>query len=526
MENFRFAPNGIAPDAVPESMPDTFWTVSNNVMSRDGMERAGGVAEMFGTPLFPPRWLLWTKSTVSPSFWIYCADAGIGGTDGTHTDLTPTAGFVANAGANVWTGGNLNGLPVVGNGHIPLWWDQSIATNFQVVPGWPASNRAKAVRPYQFHLIAMNVDPGTGKFNQDLILWSTAAVPGAVPSTWVPGPANEAGSAQLSATGGAILDGVALRSSFVIYKTTSCYTMRYVGGANVMQVQQLFSDVGLIAANCAVEKDGFHVVLAEGDIILHDGNTAKSIADGYIRETFLRNLDAQTQGRCFVVPHTPPGEVWIAFPEPGQTGCTKAAVWDMSRSRWGVRDLAMIRPTHIAQGVVPYQLGLGGLRWVDQVGTWEEQVRSWDYSGPRTDPYGLLAAGSVDDGATAFALVPGLYALEVPLDTLGLPTRGVLVREALDFGEPDAVKTVNRCWVKAKGPVGTRFAVEMGGRLNVGDPVTYGAPVYVTIGGRMDAPIFANGRYLSLRISDASSAILDIWKVTQVTFDYTSKGGF
>lgn len=190
MEQLRIAPLGIAPDLVPETAPVGVWTLCGNVYPRDGMERAGGIQAVYGTPILAPKWLLNTASTVASSFWVYGADTGIGGTDGagSHVDLTPTTGFVGNTAANCWTGGNLNGVPVLCNGGVPVWWDGLVANNFVALPGWPASARARAIRPYKYHLIALAVDPSTGAFNPDLLWWSSAAVPGAVPSAWVPAP--------------------------------------------------------------------------------------------------------------------------------------------------------------------------------------------------------------------------------------------------------------------------------------------------------------------------------------------------
>jgi len=520
MEQLRIAPLGIAPDLVPETAPVGVWTLCSNVYPRDGMERAGGIQAVYGAPLFAPKWLLNTASTVAPSFWVYGADTGIGGTDGagSHVDLTPAAGFVGNTGANCWTGGNLNGVPVLCNGGIPVWWNGLVANDFVTLPGWPANARARAIRPYKYHLIALAVDPSTGAFNPDLLWWSSAAVPGAVPSAWVPAPANEAGSAQLSATPGAILDGVALRDAFVIYKEQSCYSMQYVGGANVMQIQPLFTDVGTLARNCVAELDGTHVVLTDGDVIFHDGQTAKSIADSMIRRTFLQTIDRASIGRCFVVPGTPASEVWIAFPDPGETSCTRAAVWDRVRSRWGVRDLTAIKPFHIAQGRVPVNVAVP-LTWAAQTETWSAVAREWGFSGASSSRFSKLAAGAVAGAA-------GLYALDQDPDTLGGITRGFVQRNAMDFGNPDTRKIINRVWLSAKGPAGTLLAVQVGGTMNVGEAPVFGDPVYCTIGGRMDAPIFSSGRYLSLRVSDASVDVKAPWVLTAATLEYRVGGMF
>ena len=60
--------------------------------------------------------------------------------------------------------------------------------------------------------------------------------------------------------------------------------------------------------------------------------------------------------------------------------------------------------------------------------------------------------------------------------------------------------------------------------MNVGEAPVFSDPVYCTIGGRMDAPIFASGRYLSLRVSDASVDVKAPWVLTAATLEYRVGG--
>jgi len=522
MEQFVFAPNGIAPDLVQESAPATVWTKATNCVVREGMERAGGVRTVFGTPSHAPRWLLNTSSIGAASFWVYGADAGIGGTDGgAAVDLTPTTGFTVDAAANVWTGGNLNGVPVVCNGRAPWWWAANPTNPFVALPGWPAAARCKAIRPYKYHLIALNVDSGTGSFNPDLLWWSSAAVPGAVPSSWTPAPANEAGSAQLSATTGPIIDGFALRDAFIVYKANSCYRMQYVGGANVMDVKPLFTDVGLLARNCVAAIGEYHVVLVDGDVILHDGNSAVSIAEGWVRDTLFSSVNAAAVGSSFVIGHTPTNEAWIVFAGIGATRPDRALVYDLTRKKWGERELGAVKPWHIAQGSVPVPLP-AARTWAGQTGSWAAAAgRTWNENAAADtgSRYELVAAGI--NGAA-----PGTFVYDQSADTLGQITRGELERDALDFGDPNTVKTVSRVWIKAKAPFGTVLGVQIAGTMAAGAAPEFGPVAYVTIGLNMSAPLFATGRYISLRVFDASIVALTPWKLAQATFEYAARGQF
>lgn len=516
-QQFRIAPVGIAPDLTQSAAPLDMLTRARNAYARDGMERARGVAPIWGDRGVIPRWLLATRAIASPYYWLYGHDTGIGGADSIIVHNQTPAGFVGNPLPNVWTGGNLNDVPVMCNGTIPWWWNGNPNNVMTVLPGWPGGWRTRAIRPFKYHLIAMDVDAGSGKFIGDLFHWSAAAAPGTIPASWVPSPSNEAGSAQLSATPGNIIDGGPLRGVFVIYKNTSAYIVTYVGGANVMNVSQLFSDVGLISRNCIAELENLHVILTDGDVIAHDGQTAQSIADSTIRRTLLQVIDAEHQAACFCFPWTPPGEVWVCVPEPGASYPTIAAVWDKARNRWGVRDLTQTRPSHIAQGVVPYAATVG-TRWIDGgATTWAETTWAWNYSGPTPSKFSLMGASSIGQE---------LLTYDQSNDTLGGITRGDIERRLLDFGTPDTVKTVRRVWVKAAGPSGCKLGVQIAGNMNPGESPTYGATAYVQPGARMDAPLYATGRYISVKVSDACESVLPPWRINELTFEYDERGMF
>jgi hypothetical protein len=81
-----------------------------------------------------------------------------------------------------------------------------------------------------------------------------------------------------------------------------------------------------------------------------------------------------------VNPYT--NEVWVCFPESGQSTCTKALVWNWNDDTWGERDLANV--TCACSGFVPTSIATGARMLV---GT----------SSPKT---GLVDSGTTDFGST------------------------------------------------------------------------------------------------------------------------------
>ena len=196
---YPISPKGIIYDLTPDRVdPDTL-NAGSNVIFRDGIaSRIKGHGQVFGTPLFALedlQYLLNTRTELN-NYWLYPTGDSIGVYNGSnHFDISPV-GMSAVSLYNQWTGGNLNGVPILNNKkNNPVYWDLNTGNAMIDLPGWPAGTKAESVRPFKYHLIAMNItDPG-GIFGEAL-LWSSAAEPGTIPQSWTPLASNEAGSNQ------------------------------------------------------------------------------------------------------------------------------------------------------------------------------------------------------------------------------------------------------------------------------------------------------------------------------------------
>ena len=67
--------------------------------------------------------------------------------------------------------------------------------------------------------------------------------------------------------------------------------MNYIGGNLVFSFQKLFNDTGILSRNCAVEFDGKHFVVVEGDLIVHNGVSKQSVATDIVKRTLFDDLD-------------------------------------------------------------------------------------------------------------------------------------------------------------------------------------------------------------------------------------------
>ena len=119
----RFQPFGIQPDIAAVIQPDDVWSLAKDIVFRErGSERVRGLEAVYGDPEFPPVFPVFAQDSNEQPVWLYGADAGIGLYDGAaHSDITPID-FLTPVGQNPWTGGLLNGVPVM-CARRPYYWD-------------------------------------------------------------------------------------------------------------------------------------------------------------------------------------------------------------------------------------------------------------------------------------------------------------------------------------------------------------------------------------------------------------------
>ena len=96
---------------------------------------------------------------------------------------------------------------------------------------------------------------------QNKVRWSDSST--TIPTTWVAGATNDAGTNTIGDDGDFIVDGFQL-INLLYLQERSTWLMNYIGGNLVFSFQKLFNDTGILSRNCAVEFDGKHFVVVEG----------------------------------------------------------------------------------------------------------------------------------------------------------------------------------------------------------------------------------------------------------------------
>jgi hypothetical protein len=492
---------GVIKDLSKHELPLPAWTDANNVRFLDGYaQQFLGHGSAYGTPLVTPYHVVAVASS-GTRYWLYAGAQKIYATTitggvATHTNLTrQTAGNDVNYSGqpNQWTSCLLSGIPILNAGNTvdpPQRWDLNIANRMVQLDNWPANTYCKSMRSYKSFLVALNVTKAGVNFRH-MVKWSTPAEPGAVPSTWDPADqTQDAGENDLASSPGEIIDGLQLRDSFMIYKEDAIWRMTYTGGPFVMDFQQVTGTSGALNRNCIVENDTYHFVLTGSDVIIHDGQNATSILDKQSRRAFFQDIDASATDRAFVFKNPFLNEIWVCYPQAGNTIPNKALVWNYRDRTVSYRDLPSVH--HANYGAVDNSLGD---TWDSDSDPWNSDLTMWN--GPDFTPNTtrvLMASG-----------VPKLYLLDTSASFDGVKPTWYLERVGLDFGTPEKKKLVSGIRLRVTGAVGDTVTVRLGASDDPYTDPVYAPAVTHVIGTTVACDRFVSGRYIAVRIESGSA---------------------
>ena len=520
----QFRPTSANVDIEPSEVTDDTWTDVANFYMRPGFaSRIGGVSQFFAdTPTRPQNLVNVRQGTTN--FWVYMGDDAVRVVDqnGVDTDITPAiyAGPVSASRTNSTI---INGFPIQSfQQNPPTFWDKQAANICQPLPNWPANTTAQSIRAFKFFLFALNVTDSGNEF-PDALLWSDAAEPGAVPDEWLPDPSNQAGTTQLSSTAGRIIDGLALRGQFIIYKDHATYTCNFTGGTFVFAFRKLFTTSGILSNNCVAEAEGSHIVLTDGDVIIHDGQNLRSLVDKTMRRFIFDQIDPDNFEASFVFNYRSAKEVWICFPTTGFTACNLAVVWNYAHNMLSIRALPEVW-AHATSGSV--LAGGAALDWDGQTETWDIADGNWNRAQFTGAFERALAAVpvSTDDGNSRLLFIDDTNSTRE-----GNAVGGQITRESLDLNSPESFKYVRRIWPRITGSTGTIVGVRIGVQSHPTSGISWSPiqPFAVNIDEFLNFD--RAGRYISVRFQEDNAPgapVQTVWQVHGFDLEYTLQGEY
>lgn len=409
-----------------------------------------------------------------------------------------------------WSGGTLGGLLVMNNGVDVPQYLQPGPLKLRPLPGWNSIWRCAFMVPFKQYLIAFDITKDIAKTdgrNPHMMKWSTAAVPGALPTSWDhTDPKLDAGEVDIAETPDLLVDAMQWGESLIVYKQRSMYSVRFVGQPFIFQIQRLPSESGMLFRGCGASTPQGHIVLSAGDVVLFNGQSVTSIADGWVRKYIFDNIDSTNYKRAFVVTNPQKNEVLICIPTPGDENCTQALVWNWKTSTWGMRDLDQIR-----YGAVGQIDNFTDADWASDTDSWESDSSTWNVDEYSPNESRLLLVGNekilnfdvsnTDDGST--------------------PLPGELERTGLWLDDAQMVKLLKGLQMRIDAPAGAEVTVTFGASMIPDSQTVWGDPMTFIVGTDFKVDGFAQGRYLAVKIACSRH-----WRLRAVDLDVVGAGSF
>lgn len=527
---------GLVKDVKPHLLPPEAWSAAENVrfVSND-VHKMLGMEATFGTPGTFPFFLM-PVSSATQLFWLYLSRTKAYVYDGsTHTNVTQqTAGADVNYTATKgydWHGTIFHGLPVFTNyADLPqAWATLATATKLAPLANWPTADRARVIKAFGNHLVALGVKQGSAEYPH-MVKWSVAADPGTLPASWVPLTTNDAGSTDLTdVDAGVILDGLPLRGQFFIFKENSVWRMSYIGGTFVFRFDSFLDQAGLLAAKCvAVTGDGLHQFFVTGDdVMVHDGTNAYSVLTNKMRRALFSQIDTTNYKSSFVFCNPAFQEMWFCYPEVGAEVPTRALVFNYGDGpRSGKCSEATVDFVHAAVG----SIATASVSWASDPGTLVDGVVSYTWESDAV-PWGtqarrkvVLAKANETSGAKSFHILDSGNTRDGVSFPATVQREGLAMMGKTRAGQPivdySSYKLVTRLWPKVKGgPVRIRlgYATLVEGAVSWSDYVSFDPAT------QMWVDIIAHGRAIAVEFSSIGNVW---WELSGYQLEIMATGSF
>lgn len=374
---------GVVTDIDPASLPVSGYTRAKNVRFDEGAVLRSPVFRTVKASLgFNPRYVYGVNPITGYSTVVIATDT-YGIQEYSNGSLTDRSGSISATSANdlVWTGTTLANIVYINRSDKVPSYKLIGGTNFAALTNWDSNWRAESLRSYGDFLIGLNMTESSTNY-PTRVRWSNIATANAIPDSWdATDTTKSAGFNDLVQMQSPIIDGATLGTNFILYSKSDVWLMEFVGGTFIFNFRKIFSDIGIINQNCAIEVDSRHYVFADNDIYVHDGNSRQSIVDQRVKNYIFGGLDTSKTTVCFVARHPELEEIYFCYNSgddmaefTSSTKCNRAAVYNYKNNTWSFLDLPNVCSATIANvnssatyaNVTSNYNNIGGSYWSQQ----------------------------------------------------------------------------------------------------------------------------------------------------------------
>jgi hypothetical protein len=503
---------GFVADVDPYDLPPGAWSFAVNARFDSGrVSRAPVFRSMHVLGTASPRFVRGvTPNSGLDALYLGYLDGTLKSySAGTETAVHP-AGWVASNSELPYSSCHLADVFYVNRGDRVPWALLPSASGFVTLANWNTAWSAKLIRSVGGALVALNVTK-TGVTFPTMVKTSSIPQSGTVPTSWDQTVASTLATENILAEmEGPIVDAANLRNDLYIYGLRETWIMSPVASGEVFDYRKVFSDMGAINANCAVEVDGKHYVFGLNDLWVHDGMTKQSLADNTVREFVFSTMNVKQALRCFVTYNERLKELMFCYVSgdrginfAGGSGCNRAAVYNLVNNTWTLYDL-------------PFIFGASMVN-ADDTQTWATLTPTWDVLGgswlDQEDSFKKCLV-TVGESSATYSLSASLYAIDLvgtgsvtsfPVDINA--TKGVfLERDGIDLDEVGAdlpgYKIVRSVYPQGRiDSTTSTITFTFGSSDSYNVPAAYGAPQTYDGNSLYKLDFMSAGRFLALQVT-------------------------
>ena len=508
---------GINTDITPWSLPPDFITRGMNFRASDNAIMSSGGSNLWSTSPenFDAGRIMHVRSTSGDYWMVMGSDKVYAFTGGTWHDISNPDGYIgtqANAGA-LWTFCKLGKIPVINHPlHYPEYW-APVSTgqtlqSLEFAPGETWKDKgitAKVMRSHKNMLIALNLQEGADEA-PNAYRWSHPADVNGLPFTWDETDRSAlAGRAQVGGQSGALIDGLSLRDSFVLYSENAINMLHLMLDEFVWRRVEVSQTTGVFAKDVVTEVRGIHYFITDGDIVSFNGNTLKSIINNRLRRRMQANMNVSAYKNSYIVRNTVRNEIWFCVPEDTAELPNIAYIYNWQNDSWSLREL----PEDIAFANYGAQ-AVPQVTWNNWQGTWNSQLSPWSNS----------QLSPMDD--TVIGVKPTPSELHI-LDPYASPSDNsfntVIERTNYAIGGLRQTVHVSRIFPKLEG--GGTVKITLGAQDYPNSPVRWKPSQIFDINTDRKLDIRVTGELLAYRIESASSSG---FRLSGIDFEYALAG--
>ena len=448
------------------------------------------------------------------------------------TTATTDNDYAATENTRRWTTTNLNGLLIATNGYdAPQMWPlNSSGVPAKTVPlrelqNWSvattkeagnSTNKSEVIRSFRTFLVGLNWTNVVARGNAEprIVKWSTEASYFTAPITWDSSDATlDAGEYELADTPGAILDGLPLGDSFIIYKNDSIYIMNYVGTPYIFSFKLLSPTIGALCKNSVVDFENGHFFMGNSNFYLCNGQTVTPLLTGKLQRAVFDDIVAgdlndPSWEKSFVVADHVHKEILACYPTESSAVVNKAVIWNWEKNTFTFRDLPTT--SHISNGILAAHPG--GKLWSGSTKTWDEDSEAWGSSDYDTHLENLVFA---DVSNTKF------YRDNAGNKEDTSNMTAYIERSGYDLGDPQTVKFVSAVYPQIEVSGNNTVNVYIGRQMSTEDAITWEGPVAFNPNSRSKVSCRVSGKYFGVKVE--STTDID-WRLHGLAFEVQQSG--